>query len=176
MSKSKKSKQHRKAKLLKRRKKYRQKHVSDDQLLENFRNKMIHDPIMSGMIVDALPEGEVKMSDVLSEFVQPYLKHTSGYEDMQKLFMLAITAWNMSFLPEAERTEEIEKAATELNAPEEIRPVLRTMITRKQRHFRHYTRRILNFQLVNRGMATITSRLCQPRPGKTWTNKPLNRE
>ena len=43
------------------------------------------------------------MSDVLTSFIEPYIEFADSKEDHEKLLMLAIVAWNASFLSEKEQ-------------------------------------------------------------------------
>lgn len=43
------------------------------------------------------PDGEVKLSEVLREFVEPYRKFTDTKEKYQTLLRLGVIAWNTSF-------------------------------------------------------------------------------
>lgn len=58
---------------------------------------------LQGRKVVFQPSGEVKMSEVLLEFVEPYKQFAQTEEAYRKMLTLAVVAWNASFLPEVER-------------------------------------------------------------------------
>ena len=55
------------------------------------------------------PSGEEKMSEVLTDFVEPYLEFADTDEAHRKLLTLAVMAWNASFLPEKEQQDMINR-------------------------------------------------------------------
>lgn len=152
MSKSKKSKQHRKAKLLKSRKTSRPKGVSEKQILQNLGDRTMKLPGMDRMKFMMNPKGEIKMSDVLWQFIDPYYEEDMSYDEVERLLMIGIVAWNMSFFEESERLKEIQKFADKIgDSAAVMMEILGPLIHRKQRHFRKYDRKIINFQLTDTG-------------------------
>ena len=103
------------------------------------------------------PEGAVRMSEVLSEFVEPYVQYTETEEDYRKVLTLATLAWNASFLPEEQRedmiTDVMDKGLSGADADLKagLRKVVDEMIARKQVHFAEYRRDIIDFELIDTG-------------------------
>ena len=108
-----------------------------------------------GVIIE--PRGKVKMSDVLADFVEPYVEFADTDEAYRKLLMLAIMAWNASFLPEEEQREMI-GSMLDAGIPDEtgelragLAGIVNTLIERKKRYFAQYTRKIIDFELTDTG-------------------------
>ena len=103
------------------------------------------------------PKGAVRMSEVLSEFVEPYIQDAVTEEDYRKVLTLATMAWNASFLPEEKRgemiTDVMDKGLPEADAKLKagLRKVVDEMIARKQVHFAEYKRDIIDFELTDTG-------------------------
>jgi len=97
------------------------------------------------------------MSEVLTDFVEPYLEFTETEEDYRKLLTLAIMAWNASFLPEKEQQEMIDRVfdkgippgTEELKAG--LKEIVNELIVRKKIYFSEYTRRIIDFEVTDTG-------------------------
>jgi hypothetical protein len=114
------------------------------------------------------PDGEVKLSEVLREFVEPYRKFTDTKEKYQTLLRLGVIAWNTSFFPEKEQQGTIQRVidkemptGTE-EMKNELKEILHTLIVRKKAHFSEYKRKIIDFDLIDRGKKyhlTVTSSL-----------------
>lgn len=49
------------------------------------------------------PPGQIKMSDVLLDFVAPYRHFVNTIEAYRKLLLVAVIAWNAALLPECEQ-------------------------------------------------------------------------
>jgi hypothetical protein len=110
------------------------------------------------------PPGQVKMSEVLRDFVAPYWHILDTEEAMRKLLTTALVAWNTALMPPAEQAGALDQVATAL--PEEARDdfyaIVREMIERKNKHFAEYDRLILDYELVDRGNdyhITVVSRI-----------------
>ena len=103
------------------------------------------------------PQGQVKMSDVLERFVDPYLEFAETAEDHRKLFTLAVLAWIAAFLPPSEQEKMIDNvlsAAVPVHGGElraGLNEIVRALIARKQALFSAYTRKIINFELTETG-------------------------
>jgi hypothetical protein len=103
------------------------------------------------------PSGEEKMSEVLTDFVEPYLEFADTDEAHRKLLTLAIMAWNASFLPEKEQQDMINRVldtgiptgADELKAG--LKEIVNMLIIRKKVYFSGHTRKIIDYELTDRG-------------------------
>ena len=116
------------------------------------------------------PKGVAKMSDVLEEFIDPYLDAVETRNQHEKLFSIAIVAWNLAIMPKADRQPLMQQlidqaAGNDQLARHDTQEILDQMIARKERFFADNKRYILNFQLQGRGNnlhLTVTSTLDQP--------------
>jgi hypothetical protein len=99
------------------------------------------------------PAGMEKMSEVLEAFVEPYLDFTHNRADREKLFLIAVAAWNLALLPSKKRSTAIkELIAASVDkkdrlAQQDIREILKEMIARKLDLFADNQRFIMEFQL-----------------------------
>ena len=71
-------------------------------------------PVPAGTQVIHAPPGELKMSEVLEDFVAPWVKHDTSMLEHKNLLSLAIVAWNVALLPEADRELRTDKFLTAL--------------------------------------------------------------
>jgi len=98
--------------------------------------------------------GGVKMSDVLGEFVEPYVDFVEGIESYRRLLTLAVLAWNAALAAEAQREAMVDDVLRK-GVPEDLladgREIVSQLVLRKQRSFAHFRRPILNFSLEDRG-------------------------
>jgi hypothetical protein len=104
------------------------------------------------------PKGQIKMSEVLEDFVEPYLEKVEDTLEAQtKLISVAVLAWNAALLPVEERREMLDdavgKALKGASAKEKqgFREIVDTMIERKLAHFAEYGRAIIDFELTDIG-------------------------
>lgn len=109
---------------------------------------------IANVIVD--PAGEVKMSEVLENFVEPYLDTASNHDQRLKLLGIAVFAWNLALLPENKQQPELDKIVTELTRwqgrqmKQDVRKILEEMMERKRDFFAQHQRYILDFELKER--------------------------
>jgi len=98
-------------------------------------------------------EGETKMSEVLKDFVKPYLDPIKTMERRQKLLAIAAFAWNIALLPEDQQQAELDNIVQSLSKnqgpqfQQDAREILEALIERKQTHFAHHRRYILDYEL-----------------------------
>ena len=136
--------------------KRRRKRQRKQKRFENLEKKLEQGPFRKDKIVIE-PSGEVKMSKVLTDFVEPYLEFTETEEDYRKLLALSVMAWNASFLPEKEQQEMIDRVldkgiptgTEELKAG--LKEIVNELIVRKKIYFPEYTRMIIDFEVTDTG-------------------------
>ncbi len=102
------------------------------------------------------PKGQVKMSDVLKDFVEPFVHSAPTEEAYRRLLTLAVLAWNISFLPEDEQEGKIDDILADLlegdrQLKKELKEFILALIIRKKLFFADYTRQIIDFELVDQG-------------------------
>jgi hypothetical protein len=92
------------------------------------------------------------MSEVLWEFVAPYMPLAPDREAVEKLLTMAIAAWNVTLFPVGERAQRLRELSTTLptEARTDFLALIQDMMTRKERDFAQNTRYILNYELTER--------------------------
>jgi hypothetical protein len=119
-------------------------------LYESLKTELTKDVPLDGCKIVVQPSGETKMSEVLLEFIEPYSQYWKTKEELNKLLGVGVIAWNAALLPGNERKEIIENAVNV--APPEIRQdmkaIVEEMIQRKETHFAHNKRMIMNYQVT----------------------------
>jgi len=102
-------------------------------------------------MMSPLPQTE-KMSEVLWEFVAPYMPLAPDREAVEKLLTLAIAAWNVTLFPVGERAQRLRELRTTLpaEARTDFLALMQEMMTRKEQYFAQNTRYILNYELTER--------------------------
>lgn len=174
MSKSKQSKQYRQAKLLKRRKRSPALQVNQTEILEQLgaETRTLFDMEDTRFVMN--PEDEVKMSDVLWEFITPYYDERFSQDQTEKLLTLGIMAWNTSFLDETERLAEIRRFAETIGeSPAVMRTLLEPLIRDKLQHFPDYDRKFINFHLKDLGKRvhlSVVTTLPQNARNSHWSD------
>src|SRR5260370_29717067 len=96
------------------------------------------------------PPGAAKMSEVLLEFVEPYMESAVTEDALRKLLTMAIVAWNAALIPPAEREAIIRKTEDSLlpGMRADFRAILAPLILRKQQYFSDNRRSIIDFTLT----------------------------
>jgi hypothetical protein len=102
-------------------------------------------------LMPGLPQTE-KMSEVLWEFLAPYMPLAPDREAVEKLLAMAIAAWNVTLFPVGERAQRLRELSTTLPAESrtDFLALMREMMTRKERYFAQNTRYIVNYELTER--------------------------
>ncbi|MEM9266665.1 MAG: hypothetical protein AAGA46_14185 [Cyanobacteria bacterium P01_F01_bin.13] len=103
------------------------------------------------------PQGEVKMSDVLEDFAEPYLLEANSFEQQQMVYEMAILAWNLAIIPEHQRQSALDELFKDLmkgkpaTAKRDLNNLMDEMVGRKLALFPNNRRYILDFQLEDAG-------------------------
>ena len=96
------------------------------------------------------------MSEVVTDFIEPYLEFTDTEEAYRKLLTLAIAAWNISLFPEEEQQGMIDKVLETMPATSEevkagLREIINMLMASKKAYFSKYRRMIVGFELTDMG-------------------------
>ena len=103
------------------------------------------------------PEGQAKMSDVLTAFVEPYKDEEMTLSQRQSLLGLAVIAWNLALLPKDQRKSALKEIIREVLKGEdplfqqETREIINEMVAHKDKVFADYQRYIVSYQLQDLG-------------------------
>jgi hypothetical protein len=134
------------------RKKQKQGHGPKQNLLRaHARRAMPNLPAGAQLRIE--PRREVRMSEVLEAFVEPYLGLASTDNGQRVLFQIASLAWNAATLPADKRRALLDQAAETLpgfqgEAGKELRDLLADMTARKLALFDDNKRFILSVELT----------------------------
>jgi hypothetical protein len=124
------------------------------QGLERLKQKIDAGNLYDSSEIQINPEGEVKMSEVLRDFVEPYVETTENQTQYENMLSLAIISWNLSFLPKDRQQEiiaNIYETTNDAETAEFYEHFIYTMIQRKQAYFSEYTRQIVDFEVTDVG-------------------------
>ncbi|MEW6355309.1 MAG: hypothetical protein AB1696_03210 [Planctomycetota bacterium] len=103
------------------------------------------------------PCGEVKMSEVLNDLIEPYLPPGADIELTRMIVTLGALAWNLSLSEDGDHRPRFHEAGQEIKAEIEnrfgndIQTILSEMIVRKKALFPHHSRYIVNCELIREG-------------------------
>jgi hypothetical protein len=134
-------------------------HQNDsDRYLAQFAKKIAQSPISqsaTGIVIN--PTGTVKMSEVLEEFVDPYLDERQSAAEQKRLFAISVFAWNLAMEPDETRQLKMNEIIEEMmpNGPErdhaDMRLILEGLINRKHDYFKYVNRLVANLEIKDLG-------------------------
>lgn len=101
-------------------------------------------------------ENVEKMSDILEDFVSPFIRKLKKIHQVERFFKLAITVWNLTFLPEELQQLTINKMIETVSQDEkdiqgDLGEIINALVERKKRYFSHVNRIITDFSLSKAG-------------------------
>jgi len=107
-------------------------------------------------IAEALinPEGEISISDAISNIIAPYREDAPNFQAFQKLVMVACTAWNASILRSAERENmlaDMRKLMPDRQSREDFTAIVKVLMKRKNKLYPKVNRMIIQFKVTDRG-------------------------
>ena len=103
------------------------------------------------------PKGAIKMSEVLQQFVEPYLDTVHNLKQCKALLSLAAIAWNAAVMPESEQKTildtflEQQLSSQDAETQQAITQIIDELIARKHQHFSDNKYFILDFQITETG-------------------------
>lgn len=126
---------------------------SRGELLDKVRNRVQQVDAFSEMQYVKNPPGEVKMSDILKEFIEPHTEFTKDTPSYERLVATAVVAWNTALMPVAERITFLDKLSQNFDAEtqKDFYTAVGELIERKERHFAQYDRQIIDAQVTDLG-------------------------
>jgi hypothetical protein len=116
------------------------------------RQSLVPTELPENVLLVESPPGE-KMSEVLLDFIEPYVDEPADdVDNLRKVLVVAIVAWNAAIVPHAEGEKLIEICLDAM--PEtmhaEARAWLDELIRRKQQYFADNRRLIINYTVTMR--------------------------
>jgi hypothetical protein len=120
------------------------------------KERFLSQPDFGGPSVDFDAPGGIKMSEILDEFVEPFMHLVDGEEALRKLLTLGVVAWNAALGPEARQQEMVDDVIRKgLRGESEetqaaCREIVNQLVARKHKFFAAYRRPIINFVLEHR--------------------------
>ena len=103
------------------------------------------------------PKGAPKMSEILQQFVAPYLDNVSTLRRRKSLFSLAVIAWNAAVMPESQQKTTLDTfleqqlSNQDAETQQAITQIIDELIARKHQHFSDNKYFILDFQITETG-------------------------
>jgi len=101
------------------------------------------------------PKNLAKMSEVLMEYIEPFLEGTETYEECSNLLEIAIMSWNMALVSEEKAQELLKKIFSgnssdpeEIEDEKEVQRIVKKLIKRKLKFFAEEKRFITDFKLT----------------------------
>ena len=98
------------------------------------------------------PSGVVKMSQVVIDFIEPYVEYAETYEAYQKLVSVAIVAWNTALFPEKKQKAIVKKMMKSLSLPRsdarDMKGIIQELIERKNERFAEHNRIIVEYHVT----------------------------
>ena len=99
------------------------------------------------------PEGELSISDAISEIIEPYRGVAQGYESFHKLVTVACAAWNATILPADKRESmlaDMRNAMPDQQSREDFTAIVKELMKRKKMLYPNVNRMIVQFKVTNR--------------------------
>jgi len=101
------------------------------------------------------PKNLAKMSEVLMEYIEPFLEGTETYQECSSLLEIAVMSWNMALVSEEERQELLKELFSkhpsdpeDIEAEKELQRLMNKLIKRKLKFFAEEKRFVTDFKLT----------------------------
>jgi O6-methylguanine-DNA--protein-cysteine methyltransferase len=122
-------------------------------LLREMMAELENEAAFSNMKSVINPPGQEKMSEVLGQFIEPYMDAAEDVASMQKLTTIAMVAWNAAILADDRRESFLDSILDAF--PKKVRVdaarMIEEMIQRTNRYFADNRRQIVNVQVTDTG-------------------------
>ena len=96
------------------------------------------------------PDGQIKMSELLIEFIEPYEGLAQSEEDYRKLLSVGLVAWNAALYPLQDRRAMVDSIVEKAipAVADDAKLIIDELIRRKDRHFSEIKRAMLSYVLT----------------------------
>ena len=124
---------------------------ANQSILSNFMRKVTAKTGDAKYLVN--PEGEISVSDAISEIIKPYRDAAQDYQSFHKLVTVACAAWNATILPAKKRESmlaDMRKQMPDQQSREDFTAIIKELMKRKNRLYPKVNRIIVEFKVTNR--------------------------
>jgi hypothetical protein len=130
--------------------KTRKKSRKPKKVAESLRSRLAEHGLPNKVKFIRNARGQVKMSEVLSEFIEPYERMAKTEDAYNRLLSVAVVAWNAALLPDRQRHELITTMINAAKTPDadEAKLVIQELISRKDKYFPDIKRFIISYELT----------------------------
>jgi hypothetical protein len=101
------------------------------------------------------PQGEISMSDAISQILEPYRQDGLDFAAFKNLVMLACAAWNDCVVPIEKREAMIQDILALIHPDQQSRQdfldIFQSLMDRKKKLFPHVSRIIVNYKATDIG-------------------------
>jgi len=122
---------------------------------KNFKQEIENDPAHENTVFVENPPGFAKMSEVLMEYIEPFLEGKETYEEFSNFLKIAAMSWNMAMVSEEKGQELLKKLfpgnssdPEEIEDEKEVQRIVKKLIKRKLKFFAEEKRFITDFKLT----------------------------
>jgi hypothetical protein len=133
----------------------RQRRALREQRLERYSQQSADDDLSPGLkalaertsleVRTVVPQGQKKLSEVVLEFLDPYLSGDEAEKEFRAIVTLGVLAWNSVLLPRRQQQELRRKNSLELPPP--VNEMFEDMMRRRLNHFMHDPRLVVDFEI-----------------------------
>ena len=125
--------------------------------LESFKQELENDPDYEDSVLIESPKNVKKLSEVLIEYIEPFLEDTETSQDRSNLVDIAVMAWNLALVSKEERQELLKDLFSDSPDLEKIeiqkafQRLMNQLIKRKLKLFAKDKRFIKEFKFTENG-------------------------
>ncbi|MFM6172543.1 MAG: hypothetical protein ACKPB4_10470 [Sphaerospermopsis kisseleviana] len=124
---------------------------------KSFKQEIKNDPELKNKntVFVENPKDFRKMSEILLEYIEPFLEDTDTYQQRSSLVEIAVMAWNLALVSEEARQELLKELfsdhpsdSEDIEAEKELQRLMQKLIKRKQKLFAEEKRFVTDFKLT----------------------------
>lgn len=114
------------------------------------RSRMVEMGLPEPKRMTVSPHCKAKMSEVILDFIAPYVPAAQSEGRYRALVSIAVVAWNASFFPPLERRRLVDSVIDQAmpDDAEDAKLVIEELVQRKERYFSDNKRMILSYDLT----------------------------